>query len=131
MSISITKVNINNNNIIISALIYYYDVMIINIYTVQTVFAATRFGKGSYFARDAKYSSHPKYSPDDANGKKHVYLARVLTGEYTQGDEEMKEPPNKDKHRKYDSVVNKTSNPSIYVVFYDTQAYPGYLIEFA
>ena len=97
---------------------------------IQLYFAATIYGKGSYFARDASYSSYIKYSPPDGNGQKHVYLARVLTGEYTQGDEGMKEPPNKDEHRKYDSVVNKTSDPSIFVVFFDTQAYPEYLIEF-
>ena len=93
-------------------------------------FAATVYGLGSYFSRDASYSSYIKYSPPDANGKKHVYLARVLTGEYTKGDPSMKDPPNKDAHRKYDSVVDDPPNPSIFVVFFDIQAYPEYLIEF-
>ena len=92
--------------------------------------AATAYGLGSYFARDSSYSSYIKYSPPDASGKKHVYLARVLTGEYTQGDSNMRDPPAKDAHRKYDSVVNNTSNPNMYVVFFDTQAYPDHLIEF-
>ena len=30
----------------------------------------------------------------------------------------------------YDSVVDNTSNPSIFVVFYDADAYPEYLITY-
>ena len=30
----------------------------------------------------------------------------------------------------YDSVVDNIANPSIFVVFYDAQAYPEYLITF-
>ena len=29
---------------------------------------ATAYGVGVYFARDARYSAHPKYSPPDAAG---------------------------------------------------------------
>ena len=31
----------------------------------------------------------------------------------------------------YDSVVDNTANPGIYVVFYDAAAYPEYLITYA
>ena len=30
----------------------------------------------------------------------------------------------------FESVVNTTSNPSIFVVFYDADAYPEYLITY-
>ena len=85
---------------------------------------------GSYFAQNACYSASPTYSPPDANGKKHIYLARVLTGVFTLGNSSYKDPPAKDAQSKYDSVVNNMSSPIMYVVFYDTQAYPDYLIEF-
>ena len=45
----------------------------------------------------------------------------------------MTVPPPKNSSRpeiRYDSVVNDISNPSIFVVFYDSQCYPEYLITF-
>jgi len=31
---------------------------------------------------------------------------------------------------RYDSVVDNVTSPSVFVVFYDTQAYPQHLISF-
>ena len=62
-----------------------------------------------------------------------MYLVRVLTGEFTKGRNEMLVPPAKDPNDAavlYDSVVNDTSNPTIFVVFYDADAYPEYLITY-
>lgn len=62
-----------------------------------------------------------------------MFVARVLTGVYTQGQREMKVPPARDaqqSHKRYDSVVDDIKNPSMYVVFHDDQAYPDYLITF-
>ena len=62
-----------------------------------------------------------------------MYLARVLTGEYTKGSSSMLVPPAKSPTNPnvlYDSVVDNVHNPSIFVVFYDAQAYPEYLITF-
>ena len=36
-------------------------------------------------------------------------------------------PPTKTGNIKYDSVVDKVANPSIFVMFYDNQYYPEYL----
>jgi len=87
-----------------------------------------------YFAVNASYSSSDTYSPPDGNGNKHIFLALVLTGEYTKGDRSMKVPPPKDPKRStgimYDSVVDNTSKPVMYVIFYDAQCYPEYLITF-
>ncbi|XP_031575047.1 protein mono-ADP-ribosyltransferase PARP14-like [Actinia tenebrosa] len=94
---------------------------------------ATFYGNGVYFAVNAEYSARPTYSPADAKGSRYMYLARVLTGNYTKGDSSMKVPPPKNlvsPSDTYDTVVDSTSNPSIFVVFYDGQAYPEYLIEF-
>lgn len=62
-----------------------------------------------------------------------MYLARVLVGEYTTGSEGVIVPPAKSASNvtdTYDTVVDDVSNPSIYVVFYDWQCYPEYLITF-
>ena len=79
-----------------------------------------------YFARDASYSM--RY----AQGGQ-MYLARVLVGIYTNGHSGMIVPPAKDPRAPeilYDSVVDSTGNPSIYVVFFDSLCYPEYLITF-
>ena len=85
-----------------------------------------------YFARDALYSTQAKYSPPDPSGDRYLYLARVLVGEYAVGRQGMITPPSKgsDETNAYDSVVDNTSSPSIFVVFYDNQCYPDYLITF-
>ena len=62
-----------------------------------------------------------------------MYLARVLTGEFTRGGSAMIiAPPKapKDPTVLFDSVVDTTTNPSIFVVFYDADAYPEYLITY-
>ncbi|XP_027291461.1 protein mono-ADP-ribosyltransferase PARP15 [Cricetulus griseus] len=94
---------------------------------------ATCYGKGTYFAVKASYSASDTYSKPDANGKKHMYYARVLTGNYTKGNSSLIVPPSRDPQNPtdlYDTVVDNDQNPSIFVVFYDNQAYPEYLITF-
>ena len=45
----------------------------------------TAFGKGAYFARDASYSSSTRFSRPNAQGVQHMFLARVVIGEYCRG----------------------------------------------
>ncbi|KAH0504391.1 Poly [ADP-ribose] polymerase 14 [Microtus ochrogaster] len=94
---------------------------------------ATCYGKGTYFAVDASYSANDTYSRPDANGKKNMYYVRVLTGNYTTGNKTLIVPPPRDPQNPtdlYDTVTNDDKNPCIFVVFYDNQAYPEYLITF-
>ena len=95
---------------------------------------ATVYGQGCYFARDASYSARGAYSKPDPKGNKYIYLVRVLMGEYTVGNSSMKVPPpkdpNKDPNILFDSTVDDTTDPQIFVVFFDCQAYPEYLIVF-
>ncbi|XP_048202716.1 protein mono-ADP-ribosyltransferase PARP14 isoform X2 [Perognathus longimembris pacificus] len=94
---------------------------------------AVYYGKGTYFAVNADYSAHDTYSRPDVNGKKHVYYVRVLTGDYTRGNQSYIVPPEKNPQNPtdlYDTVVDDVHNPSLFVVFYDYQAYPEYLITF-
>ncbi|KAM6090739.1 protein mono-ADP-ribosyltransferase PARP12-like isoform 2-T2 [Theristicus caerulescens] len=86
----------------------------------------TVYGKGSYFARDASYSDN--YCED--LDSKTMFLARVLVGEFTLGSSSYVRPPLKDNQNFYDSCVNSSSNPSIFVIFEKHQIYPEYLIEY-
>ena len=89
------------------------------------------FGKGVYFARDASMSVGYA-QPDRSTGLRYMYYARVAVGEYTNGAQGMLVPPNKGNigNDSYDSVVNDINNPTIFVLFYDNQYYPEYLITF-
>uniref|UniRef100_A0A3Q4GEN3 Poly [ADP-ribose] polymerase n=1 Tax=Neolamprologus brichardi TaxID=32507 RepID=A0A3Q4GEN3_NEOBR len=94
---------------------------------------ATAYGHGTYFAVNANYSAQPTYSKPADDGSQLMFVARVLTGVFTQGQATMKVPPPRNTqqpHDRYDSVVDRIDNPSMYVVFHDNQAYPDYLITF-
>ena len=107
----------------------------ITYHSFDRVFAGTAvgtlYGRGCYFAVDAKYSIG--YSQPDSDGNRYMCLVRVLTGEYIKGTSDMMQPPPKDPnnpHKLFDSTVNDAQNPKIFVVFKDAQAYPEYLIIF-
>lgn len=104
---------------------------------------------GSYFARDAKYSSKFCHSTSKHNFTlqrhglappifqsdppyKCMFLARVLVGEYTVGHPHFCRPPSKDLSiaNFFDSCVDDMVNPKIFVIFDSNQIYPEYLIEF-
>ncbi|XP_041105205.1 protein mono-ADP-ribosyltransferase PARP10-like isoform X2 [Polyodon spathula] len=92
---------------------------------------ATVYGKGVYFAVESALSVQDQYSPPSEEGYKYVFVVKVLTGEYTKGNHEMKTAPLKENSRiplRYHSVVDSTISPEIFVIFNDTQAYPEYLI---
>ena len=63
-----------------------------------------------------------------------MFLARVLTGEYTRGNKDLKAPPVKDptknKAKLFDYIVDNASSPNMFVVFHDANCYPEYLITF-
>lgn len=97
------------------------------------LFSATLYGQGTYFAVNASYSASPTYSKPDVHGSQTVFVAQVLTGIYTQGRSDMKVPPPRGDQPddRYDSVVDRTDNPSMFIVFNDNQAYPDYRITFS
>jgi len=88
------------------------------------VFVGLAYGSGVYFAVNSAYSIRG-YCPVDGLGNKYIYRARVLTGKSTQGQSGLKEPP-----AGYDSVTDNANAQTIFVVFYDAQTYPEYLITF-
>lgn len=93
--------------------------------------AAALYGLGVYFAAKAAVSAQEQYSPCGTDGNKYIFVAKALTGDYTLGSRDMRAPPLREAAgapRRYDSVVDNLSEPSIFVIFNDTQAYPQYLI---
>ncbi|NXF24832.1 PAR14 polymerase, partial [Rhodinocichla rosea] len=91
------------------------------------------FGNGTYFAVNASYSASDFYSRPDVNGKKYMYLARVLVGEYSLGRKGSITPAQKNVSNSvdlYDSSTDNVSQPSMFIIFNDIQAYPEYLITF-
>ncbi|XP_066046403.1 protein mono-ADP-ribosyltransferase PARP14-like isoform X1 [Chamaea fasciata] len=94
---------------------------------------AANFGNGTYFAVNASYSANDLYSKPDANGKKYMYLARVLVGEYSLGKKGSITPAQKNPSNSvdlFDSATDNMNHPSMFIIFYDIQAYPEYLITF-
>ena len=63
-----------------------------------------------------------------------MYFTQVLTGEFTVGNNTMMVPPSKNSyisaHVLFDSTVDNTANPAIFVVYNDTQNYPAYLVTY-
>lgn len=91
----------------------------------------TLYGQGVYFAKRASLSVQDRYSPPDAEGHKAVFVARVLTGDYGQGCRGLRAPPLRAPGHvplRYDSAVDSLRQPSIFVIFHDTQALPTHLI---
>nr|XP_020660102.1 poly [ADP-ribose] polymerase 10 [Pogona vitticeps] len=93
---------------------------------------ATHYGHGVYFAASAFLSAQEKYSPaSSSSGNKYIFVAQTLVGDYTTGSQSMRAPPLREGDavpRRYDSTVDNPRDPSIFVIFNDTQAYPQYLI---
>lgn len=92
---------------------------------------ATVYGQGVYFAVNAVLSVSDTYSPPNADGHKFIFVAKVLTGDFTVGKHEMKAAPLKENSAvpvRYHSVADQINSPTLFVIFNDTQAYPQYLI---
>ena len=89
----------------------------------------TKFGKGSYFAKSARYAdSYTDYGRD-----KEMFLVRVLAGDFTKGDKSMVRPPPKNPSAPFelfDSCVDDVANPNIFVIFTFDQVYPEYVIKY-
>ncbi|XP_055878428.1 protein mono-ADP-ribosyltransferase PARP14-like isoform X1 [Biomphalaria glabrata] len=87
----------------------------------------TVYGSGVYFADKSSYSIN--YTKSDSDGNRHMYRARVLTGEFIETNSSTKYLPKKPgTNRPYDSGGDKSRG--IYAIFHDSQVYPEYLITF-
>ncbi|XP_052387349.1 protein mono-ADP-ribosyltransferase PARP12-like isoform X1 [Carassius gibelio] len=90
----------------------------------------TLYGKGSYFARDSSYSD--RYAKSRNGKTKKMFVALVLVGNFTRGNNSLVRPPQKPTSQGfYDSCVDNEANPAIFVVFEKFQVYPEYIIEYS
>ncbi|XP_002732880.1 protein mono-ADP-ribosyltransferase PARP14-like [Saccoglossus kowalevskii] len=89
-------------------------------------------GAGVYFAVKSGYSMKTYFSPVDGTGHRYIFQVKVLVGKWAKGKADMKEPPLKDANGtdRFDTTVDNETNPSMFVIFHDDQAYPEYLITF-
>eukprot|EP01084_Bolivina_argentea_P257116 433103_1 len=78
-----------------------------------------KFGKGTYFAKDACYSVKNGYCGKDKNNNYFILLCRVIVGQYTIGKSDMKQIPKKLDGTEYDSLVNNLYDPNIFVSWRD------------
>ncbi|KAH3804246.1 hypothetical protein DPMN_132528 [Dreissena polymorpha] len=91
-------------------------------------------GNGIYFASTAKMSDSYA-TPDPTTGYMYMFQCRVLVGEWTQGQQGLRRPPEVAQTsacqvRLYDSCVDNIRNPSIFCIFGQNQYYPEYIIEY-
>lgn len=88
------------------------------------------FGNGIYFAIHAsfadRYSTNSTALGSDGNAKS-IFLARVMVGKYKLGQPSLLKP---DDENSYDSCVNDTNHPTIFIIFDPNQIYPEYLINY-
>ncbi|CAF0950887.1 unnamed protein product [Rotaria sp. Silwood1] len=80
----------------------------------------TVYGFGVYFSSNASYSHG--YTHANENGKRCMFIARVLVGKTTKGNSSMKTRP-----LGFDST---TDEKHIFVTYHDAQAYAEYLITY-
>ena len=73
-------------------------------------------------------------TPSQTMRKHTMFFARVLAGKCARGKPNFRTPPPlkpKDPYGKcYDSCVDVTGSPSVYVIFETAQTYPEYIIEY-
>jgi poly [ADP-ribose] polymerase 10/14/15 len=54
----------------------------------------------------------------------------VFVGEYCEGREDQPTPDVRSDTEIYDSTVNNLKDPTIYVTYHDSQAFPEYIVTF-
>jgi hypothetical protein len=75
---------------------------------------ATVYGKGIYFTNRLKYAC--RYSTDNPH-KKFIVISKVHVGDIVAGYNTLIRLPNMDSGKTYDTAVNTTDNPYIFVKF--------------
>ena len=102
------------------------------------------WGKGSYFAVNASYSSGYSYQKRvlrQSNPLHQMFVAKVLTGACItlDPDDQLRFPPERTDQqeggnvkirRRHDSVQGTTGGSEVYIVYDNAQSYPAYLITY-
>ena len=92
------------------------------------------YGQGNYFARDSAYSVGG-YTAVHTDGYQYILLCKVIVGEPTMGGWDPRDgryPKISLKHdnTEFDTFVDDTANPTIFVSYRDFMAVPVYLVKF-
>jgi len=84
-----------------------------------------KLGRGSYFAEDPNYAL--RFCGKGVVSRA-LFLAGVLPGKFTRGEDGLIEPPAMDASGlRFDSTVDNVTNPRVFCIFKDFQALPLYL----
>ena len=90
------------------------------------------WGRGLYFARDARYSD--SYAFDLEDDTKCLLLVRLLAGDEVRvmpNDRSLRFCPDKPGGAgRYDTVTGETAGSKVYIVYENGRAYPEYLITY-
>ncbi|KAK7109877.1 protein mono-ADP-ribosyltransferase PARP12-like [Littorina saxatilis] len=90
----------------------------------------TSFGKGGYFyataAQADKRTGHKK--------ERKMFVVSCLTGRFVRGSPKLTQPPcvdgSKGNSERYDSCVDDTAYPRLFVIFDNAQVFPKYLVTY-
>lgn len=91
------------------------------------------WGRGTYFATEAKYCHHGFVHRDARTQQFQLFLAHVLTGDSVSlpPDSSIKMPPVKrGSNIRHDSVNGVTNGCTVYILYKLDMAYPAYLITY-
>jgi poly [ADP-ribose] polymerase 10/14/15 len=95
--------------------------------------SVSHYGKGTYFAKDAKYSCHQAYSKKNSHGDQVMFLSRIIVGESCLGTKGKLTPDIKPGQQvMFESMVDNLTDPKVFVLGTgtDDHAYPEFLIHF-
>lgn len=117
------------------------------VYNLNVIVGVTDFTVvfylGIYFAKHATYADRyanrstdplPFYDGEErgleGQRTKVIFLARVIIGKSTVGHPLFRKPDGGSSINSYNSCVDDSSNPKIFVIFDPNQIYPEYLIQY-
>lgn len=87
-----------------------------------------KFGKGTYFSNSPAIAS--TYCTRDPNGHFFLVMAEVIIGYVTVGSKSLNRPPtNAATGHYYDTTVDNSAAPTIFVKYDKEEYYPEYIIE--
>ncbi|ESO02940.1 hypothetical protein HELRODRAFT_81006 [Helobdella robusta] len=95
----------------------------------KTLSLVNNYGRGVYFSTDFYYLEGESAIANPSNDY-YCYLSQVLVGDFTKGASRCMVPPLNQQNKKYHSLVDDVTNPKVFVIFGDTQAYPSYLVHY-
>ena len=86
-------------------------------------------GPGHYFTSNASLCL--KWCTKNSVESRFLLVCQVLLGTYTQGSANTQTRPRRENGKFYDSLVDKITEPTVFVVSDVDQCYPAYIIEFS